>query len=50
MKNVEIPDDAAVTVMTPLQMNGVHFDKKHTVLTPELLKNVEKKKNAATDA
>lgn len=29
--------------MTPLQMNEVHFNKKHTVLTPELLKQLDQK-------
>lgn len=23
--------------MSPLEMNGVHFNKRHTVLTPDLL-------------
>lgn len=36
---IEIPNKPGVTVMTPLQMNGVHFNKKHTVLTPQTLKN-----------
>lgn len=37
MKVPEIPDIKGVAKMTPLEMNAVHFDKKHTVLTPELL-------------
>lgn len=37
MSTVKIPDIKGVTEMTPLELNEVSFDKKHTVLTPEVL-------------
>lgn len=38
----DIPKIAGVNKMSPLEMNGVHFDKKHTVLTPQLLDTLVK--------
>lgn len=37
MLTPDISSINGVKMMTPLEMNKVHFDKKHTVLTPELL-------------
>lgn len=37
MKTPDIPDIKGIAVMKPIEMNKVLFDKKHTVLTPELL-------------
>ena len=37
MKNPELPHIKGITKMTPLAMNAIHFDKKHTIITPELL-------------
>lgn len=37
MKAPVIPDLPGITKMSALDMNGVHFDKRHTVLTPDLL-------------
>lgn len=37
MTPLQIPDIKGLKKLTPLEMNSVHFDKRHTVLTPELL-------------
>ncbi len=37
MSSPKIPQIEGITVMSPLEMNDVRFDKKHTVLTPEVL-------------
>lgn len=42
MTTPKIPNLKGITKMTPLQMNGVHFDKRHTVLTPVLLSKQKK--------
>lgn len=39
MDTLNIPDIAGMTKMSPLEMNEVHFDKKHTVITPEKLES-----------
>lgn len=38
-----IPDIPGITKMSALDMNGVHFNKRHTVLTPELLASLDAK-------
>ena len=43
METLKIPDVAGIKVMTPLEMNSVHFDKRHTVLTPGLLRKLRNK-------
>lgn len=43
MKTPKVPQIEGVTQLTLLQMNGVTFDKKHTLLTPELLESLNKK-------
>lgn len=35
-----IPNIEGLKTLTPLEMNSVHFDKRHTVLTPELLESM----------
>lgn len=42
MSTPKIPDLKGVTVMTPLEMNEVRFDKKHTILTPEVLEGINR--------
>ena len=44
MDNPQIPDIPGIAKMTPLEMNSVHFDKKHTILTPEVLASMKHKK------
>lgn len=46
--DIQIPDIAGVSKMTPLQMNEVRFNKKHTVLTPELLKQLDTNRLTST--
>lgn len=41
-----IPDIPGIKQMTPLEMNAVLFDKKHTVLTPALLDSLSQDKEA----
>lgn len=41
MKNPDIPSVAGITKMTPLEMNSVHFNKNHTVLTPLVLETMK---------
>lgn len=45
MKPIEVPALKGVTKMTPLQMNNVRFNKKHTVITPQLLTQLDQKRN-----
>ena len=42
-KEVAIPDIPGIKKMTPLEMNAVRFDKKYTVLTPELMSKLSAK-------
>lgn len=37
MKTPELPGISGVKPMSPLEMNDVRFNRRHTVLTPELL-------------
>lgn len=37
MDTPTLPDLKGIVKMTPLEMNDVHFDKKHTVISPEEL-------------
>lgn len=46
MKTPDIPSIKGMTKMKPLEMNSVHFDKTHTVLTPKVLGSM--KTGAAT--
>lgn len=41
MKIPDIPSVQGVTKMTPLEMNSVHFNKNHTVLTPQVLETMK---------
>lgn len=52
MKTLRIPDIEGVEAITPLEMNNVKIDKRHTVLSPRLLASmsVESKKNAGAKA
>lgn len=45
MNPMEVPALKGVTKMTPLQMNNVRFNKKHTVITPQLLAQLDQKRN-----
>lgn len=40
LPQISLPDIPGIEQMTALQMNGVHFDKRHTVLTPEILESL----------
>lgn len=37
MTPVKIPDIEGIVVITPLEMNAVRFNRRHTVLTPAKL-------------
>lgn len=50
MNQPQIPDISGITKMSPLEMNNVRFDKKHTVLTPELLASIISKQQGASAA
>ncbi len=39
MKIIKRPELKTATVLTPLQLNKIHFSGKHTKLTPEVLGN-----------
>lgn len=41
METPDIPNLPGITVMSPLQMNTVRFNKQHTVLTPTLLSSLK---------
>lgn len=45
----EIPKMPGLTPMTPLEMNAVHFGKKHTVLTENLLKAIARSQKSSVD-
>lgn len=49
MLTPKIPEIKGVTVMSPLDMNEVRFDKKHTVLTPEILECINCQDTKASD-
>lgn len=44
MNTPKLPSISGIRQLTPREMNNVHFDKKHTVLTPELLESLSPKK------
>lgn len=46
MSNPKIPDIQGITRLTPLEMNAVHFDKRHTVLSPDILSGLANAKKA----
>lgn len=33
----KLPEISGITELSPLDMNGIKFNKQHTVLTPEIL-------------
>lgn len=45
---IQLPNLSGISKMTPLQMNEVRFNKQHTVLTPELLKQLDAKRQTPT--
>lgn len=42
METPDVPPIKGVAKMTALEMNSVHFNKNHTVLTPEVLASLTK--------
>lgn len=46
MKTPETPDLEGVTQMSLMEMNNVHFSKRHTLLTPELLDSMSKQQDS----
>ncbi len=44
VKKIERAELAGAVKLTALEMNGMHFSAKHTVLTPELLEEMRKGK------
>lgn len=47
IKQIQRPQLNSATEMDALQMNAVAFDKKHTVLTPEILEKLRSLKQSA---
>lgn len=46
MKNIPEPNLNSVVILTPAQMNKIHFGGNHTPITPEKLKELgQEKKN-----
>lgn len=43
MVQIKRPQLNSATALTALEMNNILFDKKHTVLTPQLLEQISKK-------
>lgn len=52
MKTLRIPDIEGVETISPLEMNNVKIEKRHTMLSPRLLASMsgESKKNAGAKA
>lgn len=50
MKTLRIPDIKGVEAISPLEMNNVKIEKRHTVLSPRLLAGMHggKARNAGT--
>ena len=46
MKTPKIPEIKGIAKLSLQDMNSVHFDKKHTVLTPELLAEMQKEQQS----
>ena len=44
IKTIPKPELKSAKPLSPLEMNAIHFDKKHTVLTPELLEKIQSQK------
>lgn len=40
METPELPPIQGIKQMSPLEMNTVHFEKRHTVLTPQVLESM----------
>lgn len=38
----KLPDIPGLKKLAPLETNAVHFDKRHTVLTPDVLASIQK--------
>ncbi|MGM9871551.1 MAG: hypothetical protein ACI31E_07150 [Muribaculaceae bacterium] len=51
MKTLRIPDIEGVEAITPLEMNNVKIEKRHTMLSPRLLAEMRTRvtKRAADD-
>lgn len=50
MNKPAIPAIPGVEIMTPLEMNSIHFDKNHTLLTPRLLASLKTTTPAKADS
>ncbi|MCM1075094.1 MAG: hypothetical protein NC356_05425 [Ruminococcus sp.] len=48
VKNIHEPKLEKATRLTLLQLNGMRPDNKHTVLTPELFREMAQRKEAAS--
>ncbi len=42
MKTPEIPEIKGVSKISLLEMNSIHIEKNHTVLTPQVLESLNK--------
>lgn len=49
MTTPQIPDIAGIEKMSALDMNSVRFDKRHTVLTPQVLESLRPSTTTTTD-
>ncbi|MCM1290501.1 MAG: hypothetical protein NC201_03200 [Prevotella sp.] len=45
MKQIKKKDIPGAQVLSPLQLNSVHFSEKHTRLTPEVLESMRNTKS-----
>lgn len=43
-----LPDIEGMKVLTPLEMNNIHFDRRHTVLTPAVLDAIASKSKSTS--
>lgn len=43
MKTPDIPNLPGIKKMSPLDMNAIHIEKRHTVLTPDILEKMRPK-------
>ncbi len=48
MKTPDIPTLPGITKMTALDLNAIRIEKRHTILTPELLEKIRPQTNAAS--
>lgn len=49
MASPKIPEIDGLKKLTPLEMNSVHFNKRHTVLTPQLMADMRGAKGSTVD-